>query len=222
MKIAIARRKVVMPGESGIRGCQEPFAVDEHRPLEAIGVDILHEHDVARLVNAEAHPGPRAEPVVQVQLSITVLEAIGVAAVQGAARARLAADVGSDPERNEMRNVAGDVDVGAAHVEGAGLDRIAVRVLDGRSGGEGVIGEQHHSELDRRSVVRGLRALWRRGRGLPPGERGPQERSKETHRDAKPSHYPTDVFRAGGILRSRNENFFWRSLKGTPSTSTYG
>ena len=77
-------------------------------------------------------------------------------------QAAFAHDVGRDPEGDDVRDVAGDVDIGPRHVEGAGMNAVAVRVGRRRAGLIGVVGVDHGAHLDRGRVVRG-RVAGRRG-----------------------------------------------------------
>ena len=76
----------------------------------------------------EADVAAAPQPVVQVELRVAVLQAIRQAAVERAAGPGLAHDVRRDAEREQVIQLAGDVEVGAADVEGRLADAVAVGV----------------------------------------------------------------------------------------------
>ena len=79
-----------------------------------------------------------------------VRNAVGRREVDDAALPR---DVRRDAERDDVREVAGDVDVAAADVEGARVDRVAVGILGLRRIRIRVVRVDRDAHLDRRRVV---------------------------------------------------------------------
>jgi len=72
---------------------------------------------------------------------------------------------GRDAVRDDVRDVAGDVDVRAPHVELALLDRVSVRVGDRRRRVVGEVGEDRATTLRTKSRV--IRRLLRLGKNSP-------------------------------------------------------
>jgi hypothetical protein len=163
--VAVVAGEVVVRAEREVRRGEEAFAFLEDRALEAVAVDPFHEVHERRLLDADAGPGAVGQEVVEVHLAERVFEPEGEAAVEGAARARLARDVGRDAEGHEVRQVPRDVDVGPAHVERVGMDRVLV----GRPGRwlvrVRVVGVDDDAELDGRRVVGRRMARGRRDLG---------------------------------------------------------
>src|SRR4030095_12729127 len=98
------------------------------RSLEPVPVDVLGVLDVGSLLLTQPEKGSLAEPLVEVDLAERVLQPEGVAAVDRAPRARLADDVGRDPEADQVMDLPRDVDVGPADVEGARIELVAVHI----------------------------------------------------------------------------------------------
>ena len=129
VEVAVVPGEVVVEGRADVRRGEEALALGEHRALEAVAVDAFRVVDVRRLLLAEARPRALGHVVVEVPLREGVLEAEGIAAVERAAGAGLAGDVGRDAEGDAVGDVAGDVDVAAADVERAQRDAVAVGVV---------------------------------------------------------------------------------------------
>src|SRR5207245_8940731 len=82
----------------------------------------------------EPHPRTSRHPVVEIELPVCVLDLKDEAVARDAAagckvqKPALACDIGRDTERDDVRQVAGDVDVAAGDIEGISADRLAVYV----------------------------------------------------------------------------------------------
>ena len=98
------------------------------------------------LLNPEARPRAAPHPVVERELRVAVLHAEHIAAAQRRAGAGLAGDVRRDSERDDVRNVAGDVDVRARHVERRERDPVACGVGDFGLLLIGVVVEDHGAD----------------------------------------------------------------------------
>src|SRR5262249_16865650 len=96
--VAEVAGEVVVEGDPAVGRGHEALAVDEDGALEAIAVDALRVVDIGRLLDAEAEECALPHPLVEVDLSVGVLETEGVAAVEGAPHRRLPDDVRGDAE----------------------------------------------------------------------------------------------------------------------------
>src|SRR4029077_19763310 len=156
MDVAEVPREVPVYGGAQVRGAQEAFAIDEYGARKPVAVDVLFEVDVRRLLHTEAEPGSFRREVVEVELSVRVLETVGQCSrdtgdVDGArpGDGDLAGphDVRRYAEGDQVRDGAGDVDVGACDVEGVWVIAVSVRVHGLRFRLPGVVREDRASHL---------------------------------------------------------------------------
>ncbi len=135
-------------------------ALGEDGSLESVAVDAFFEVDPRSLLDAKPDPRPPRHPVVQIELPVRVLDAEDEAvarhriARRERQQAALPRDVRCDSECDDVREVAGDVDVGTRDVETVPCDGVTVRVSDFRIGLDVVVGKQRHPNANRGGVVR--------------------------------------------------------------------
>src|SRR5262249_27656644 len=116
--------------------------------LEPVAIDPLLKVDPRRLLLAETRPRTARHPVIEVELRVRILQTVDVAARYRRSGRGLARDVGRDPERDAVIDVAGDVDVRAANVEGRERDDVAIDIRDLRLGGHREVGEDRGADPD--------------------------------------------------------------------------
>jgi hypothetical protein len=121
-------------------------------------------------MDAHPHPGvvPRAGDLIEIELGVAVFHAEHHTAVGRAARSGHAGDVGRDPEAQERRDAARDVEVRlAAGILGVGRER------------EGVVVEEHPADRDGRRLLVGRTLCG--GRHLALHEQGEDQRGGESN-----------------------------------------